>query len=163
MWKDSYLCPTFPSSSGYENYFTMMGANNTNFFISQLLEDADRTNFWNGVISIWNGRMLIEVQKITLNFAVAVLLSQTAPSIITCRYHTTMTCCFCTVNISYIEKYMEWKLWHLWSTTRGYMHRMGKSKRRWRKRRRCTRSVYLAVFIKTIKCIYRLQLSILVL
>jgi len=52
--------------------------------------------------------MLDEVRKITLNIAIAFLLSQTAPSIITYRYHTALT--FFTVNISYIEKYVEWML-----------------------------------------------------
>jgi hypothetical protein len=101
--------------------------------------------------------------KKTLNIAVAVLLSQTAPSIITYRYHTALTCCFCAVNISYIKKYVEWKLWQLQSTNREYMHRMEKSTRRRRRRRKCTRrSVYLALFLKKIKNIYRLPLSILV-
>jgi len=33
-------------------------------------------------------------KNITLNIAVGVLLSQTAPSIITYRYHTALTCNF---------------------------------------------------------------------
>jgi len=52
--------------------------------------------------------MLDEVSKITLYIAVAILLTQTAPSIITYRYHTALT--FVTVNISYIKEYVDWKL-----------------------------------------------------
>jgi hypothetical protein len=54
--------------------------------------------------------MLDEVQKLTLNIAVGILLSQTASSTITYRYHTALTCKCFTVNISYIKEYVECKL-----------------------------------------------------